>query len=67
MSRAQQSDRAGLDLTPRQCKVMQAIEDSIQRYGYGPTLREIGEAAGLTSTRNSWIGGWVRKKLPSSA
>ena len=50
MSRAEQSDRAGLDLTPRQCKVMQAIEDSIQRYGYGPTLREIGEAAGLAST-----------------
>src|SRR5215471_18641672 len=50
MRRAEQSDRAGLDLTPRQCKVMQAIEDSIQRYGYGPTLREIGEAAGLAST-----------------
>ena len=50
MSRAEQSDRAGLDLTPRQCKVMQAIEDSIQRHGYGPTLREIGEAAGLAST-----------------
>src|SRR5262250_1253617 len=50
MSRAEHSDRAGLDLTPRQCKVMRAIEDSIQRYGYGPTLREIGEAAGLAST-----------------
>ena len=50
MSRAEQSDRAGLGLTPRQCKVMQAIEDSIQRHGYGPTLREIGEAAGLAST-----------------
>jgi repressor LexA len=50
MNRAEQSDRAGLDLTPRQCKVMQAIEDSIQRHGYGPTLREIGEAAGLAST-----------------
>jgi repressor LexA len=38
------------DLTPRQCKIIQVIEDSVQRCGYAPTLREIGEAAGLAST-----------------
>jgi repressor LexA len=40
----------GPDLTPRQCKIIQVIEDSVQRCGYAPTLREIGEAAGLAST-----------------
>jgi repressor LexA len=40
----------GPDLTPRQRKIIQIIEDSMQRYGYAPTLREIGEAAGLAST-----------------
>jgi repressor LexA len=38
------------DLTPRQSKIIQVIEDSVQRCGYAPTLREIGEAAGLAST-----------------
>jgi repressor LexA len=40
----------GPDLTPRQSKIIQVIEDSVQRCGYAPTLREIGEAAGLAST-----------------
>jgi repressor LexA len=40
----------GADLTPRQRRIIQAIEDSVQRYGYAPTMREIGEAAGLAST-----------------
>jgi repressor LexA len=40
----------GPDLTPRQTKIIQVIEDSVQRCGYAPTLREIGEAAGLAST-----------------
>jgi repressor LexA len=40
----------GWDLTLRQHKIIRAIEDSIQRYGYAPTIREIGEAAGLAST-----------------
>jgi repressor LexA len=39
----------GPDLTARQRKIIQAIEDATQRSGYPPTLREIGEAAGLTS------------------
>jgi repressor LexA len=40
----------GSDLTQRQRKIIQAIEDSVQRCGYAPTMREIGEAAGLAST-----------------
>jgi repressor LexA len=36
-------------LTLRQRKVLQAIGDSVQRLGYPPTLREIGEAVGLAS------------------
>ena len=38
------------DLTPRQLKIVQVIEDSIRRDGYPPTLREIGDAVGLAST-----------------
>jgi repressor LexA len=37
-------------LTSRQRRIIEAIEDSMQRCGYPPTLREIGEAAGLAST-----------------
>src|ERR1022692_3837560 len=50
MRRAEPPDMTGQDLTPRQRKIIQAIEDSMQRYGYAPTMREIGEAAGLAST-----------------
>jgi repressor LexA len=44
------TDLADQSLTPRQSKIIQVIEDSVQRCGYAPTLREIGEAAGLAST-----------------
>jgi repressor LexA len=37
-------------LTWRQRKVLQVIRDSVQKRGYPPTMREIGEAVGLTST-----------------
>src|SRR6202050_3279962 len=37
-------------LTWRQGKVLQVIRDSVQRRGYPPSMREIGEAVGLTST-----------------
>jgi repressor LexA len=37
-------------LTWRQRKVLQVIRDSVQRRGYPPSMREIGEAVGLTST-----------------
>ena len=40
----------GPDLTPRQRKIIQAIEDSVQRCGYAPTMREICKATGLAST-----------------
>jgi repressor LexA len=38
------------DLTARQRAIVQVIEDHSRRDGYPPTLREIGEAAGLAST-----------------
>jgi len=37
-------------LTWRQRKVLRAIRDSVQKRGYPPSLREIAEAVGLTST-----------------
>jgi repressor LexA len=37
-------------LTWRQRKVLQVITESVQRRGYPPSLQEIGEAVGLTST-----------------
>jgi repressor LexA len=41
-------DHAGL--TPRQRRVLEVIRDSVERRGYPPSMREIGEAVGLTST-----------------
>jgi repressor LexA len=43
-------EAVGPDLTARQRRIVEVIEDSVQRYGYAPTMREIGEAAGLAST-----------------
>ena len=37
-------------LTRRQRKVLQVIRDSLKERGYPPSLQEIGEAVGLTST-----------------
>ena len=37
-------------LTPRQQRVLAHIKDSIEQRGYPPSMREIGEAVGLTST-----------------
>jgi repressor LexA len=37
-------------LTPRQQRVLAVIKDSIERRGYPPSMREIGEAVGLTSS-----------------
>jgi repressor LexA len=42
------SDETGL--TQRQRMVLEVIRDSVQRRGYPPSMREIGEAVGLTST-----------------
>lgn len=41
-------DESGL--TQRQRMVLEVIKDSVQRRGYPPSMREIGEAVGLTST-----------------
>jgi len=37
-------------LTPRQRRVLEVIKDSVERRGYPPSMREIGEEVGLTST-----------------
>jgi repressor LexA len=37
-------------LTPRQQRVLSHIKDSIEKRGYPPSMREIGEAVGLTSS-----------------
>ena len=41
-------DESGL--TPRQRRVLEVIRDSVDRRGYPPSMREIGEAVGLTSS-----------------
>ncbi len=40
----------GSGLTPRQRRVLEVIRDSVERRGYPPSVREIGEAVGLTSS-----------------
>jgi len=37
-------------LTPRQQRVLATIKDSIEQKGYPPSMREIGQAVGLTSS-----------------
>jgi repressor LexA len=37
-------------LTPRQRKVLEVIRSAVERKGYPPSMREIGEAVGLTSS-----------------
>ena len=37
-------------LTPRQVKILTAIQEGIQNNGYPPSVREIGVAAGLNSS-----------------
>jgi repressor LexA len=37
-------------LTPRQRKVLEVIRDWVDRFGYPPSVREIGDAVGLNST-----------------
>jgi repressor LexA len=40
----------GEGLTPRQRKVLEFIRESVERRGFPPTIREIGDAVGLAST-----------------
>ncbi|MGY4720854.1 transcriptional repressor LexA [Naumannella cuiyingiana] len=37
-------------LTPRQRRVLEVIQESVQRRGYPPSIREMGEAVGLASS-----------------
>lgn len=37
-------------LTPRQRRILEYISDAVRERGYPPTVREIGEAVGLTSS-----------------
>ena len=41
---------AATGLTPRQRKVLDVIRSAVERKGYPPSMREIGEAVGLTSS-----------------
>src|SRR5690606_1878980 len=43
------TDRGG-DLPIRQREVLEVIRKWVERFGYPPSVREIGEAVGLTST-----------------
>jgi len=43
-------DAAAVGLTPRQRRVLAVIRESVETRGYPPSVREIGEAVGLTST-----------------
>ncbi|MDI2128647.1 transcriptional repressor LexA [Yinghuangia seranimata] len=42
--------RTGNGLTPRQSRVLEVIRASVEARGYPPSMREIGEAVGLSST-----------------
>jgi repressor LexA len=48
MSKASSKDPSGL--SARQVKILTAIQEGIQNNGYPPSIREIGEAAGLSSS-----------------
>ena len=55
-------------LTPRQLKILQAIKSAMEDRGYPPSMREIGEAAGLASPSSVKYQlealeakGWIRR------
>jgi repressor LexA len=39
-----------MDTTPRQRRILEYIQETVRARGYPPTVREIGEAVGLTSS-----------------
>ena len=39
-----------MELTKRQQEILRVVEDHIEEHGYPPTVREIGDAVGLTSS-----------------
>jgi len=55
-------------LTPRQTKILLAIKEAMETNGYPPSMREIGEAAGLSSPSSVKYQlealeskGWIRR------
>jgi repressor LexA len=50
MDHAKPPDTTRSDLSNRQHAIMRVISDAVQRDGYAPTIREIGQAVGLAST-----------------
>jgi repressor LexA len=48
--RVQARSIAEASLTPRQRRILEFISDTVRERGYPPTVREIGEAVGLTSS-----------------
>src|SRR5437762_11619748 len=53
------------DLTPRQRRIVEFIRTAVRDRGYPPTVREIGEAVGLTSSSSvhSQLANLERKGL----
>jgi repressor LexA len=53
------------DLTPRQRRILEFIKTTVRERGYPPTVREIGEAVGLTSSSSvhSQLANLERKGL----
>ena len=47
------------DLTPKQRAILEVIKDAIKKQGYPPTVREIGQAVGLSSS--STVHGYLKK------
>lgn len=47
------------DLTPKQAEILEFIKDNLRRKGYPPSVREIGQAVGLSSS--STVHGYLRK------
>jgi repressor LexA len=47
------------DLTPKQAAILTFIKDNIRKKGYPPSVREIGQAVGLSSS--STVHGYLKK------
>ena len=47
------------DLTPKQVEILMFIKDNLRQKGYPPSVREIGQAVGLSSS--STVHGYLRK------
>jgi len=54
-------------LTERQRTILNVIRESVTTRGYPPSIREIGDAVGLTSTSMSGRGGLGRPRFDSAA